>query len=81
MKTLEKQMMAGQHQGQQQQPQGQVVTVTGPTVTVVDDDQDGDRLVFLRGQNPHKGPPDGGTGQTTSKQPSAPKHKVRAKRK
>ena len=43
---------------QQQHPQ-QGVAGTGPTVSEVDD-QDGDRLDFLGGQNPNTGPPNPG---------------------
>ena len=67
---------------QQEQPQpSQVVPVTGPTVTVVEDNDDPDRLDFMRGQNPHEGPPNGGTGQITTKPPRTRKHKGIPKRK
>ena len=70
-----------QTQQQSQPPQGQAITEAGPTVTELDDDEDPDRLDFLTGPNPHKGPPNGGTGQVTSKAPRALKQKVIAKRK
>ena len=70
-----------QEQQQSQPQQGQTITGTGPTVTEVDDHEDPDRLDFMTGPNPHKGPPNGGTGQVTSKAPRAPKQKVIAKRK
>ena len=70
-----------QTQQQSQQPQGQARVGAGPTVTEVEDDQDPDHLDFMTGPNPHKGPPNGGTGQATSKAPRAPKQKVIAKRK
>ena len=72
-------------QQEQQQPttppRGQAITGTGPTVTEVDDDDDPDRLDFLVGPNPHKGPPNGGTGQITAKPPRTRKHKTTPKRK
>ena len=68
-------------QQQPQQSQGQTVTGSGPTVTDVEDDEDPDHLVFLGGPNPHKGPPNGGTGQLVTKPPRFPKRKVVAKRK
>ena len=64
-----------------QTPRGQTITGAGPTVTEVDDDHDEDRLDFLGGPNPHEGPPNGGTGQATSKGPRVRKQKVIAKRK
>ena len=71
-----------QEQRQPQQPQqGQTISGAGPTVTEVDDDQDGDRLDFLGGPNPHKGPPTGGTGQVSSKAPRVRKQKMMTKRK
>ena len=46
-----------QREQQQPQPQqGQAITGAGPTVTDVDDDDDPDRLNFIGGPNPHKGP-------------------------
>ena len=72
--------MVGQHGHQQSQPQCQVGA--GPTVTEVDDDgQDPDRLDFLGGPNPHKGPPNGGTRQVTIKPPRTRQRKAMAKRK
>ena len=56
-----------------QPPQGQAVTGNGPIVTDMGDDDD--RLDFQGGQNPHKGPPNGGPGQTT-KPPRSRKHKL-----
>ena len=50
--------MVGQREHQQSQPQCQVGA--GPTVTEVEDDGDPDRLDFMGGPNPHKGPPNGG---------------------
>ena len=44
---------------QQQHPPQQGVAGTGPTVSEVDE-QDGDRLDFLGGQNPNTGPPNNG---------------------
>ena len=69
-------------QGQQrsQQPQGQARIGAGPTVTQVEDDQDPDRLDCMTGPNPHKGPPNGGTRQATSKPPRVRKQKVITKR-
>ena len=77
-----KRIMAGQQQPQpQQQPQTQVVTVSGPTVTVVDEDDDEGRLDFFGGPNPHKGPPNGGSWQVSTKPPRTRKHKTKPKRK
>ena len=70
-----------QTQQQSQPPEAQAITGTGPTVTEVDDNEDPDRLDFLGGPNPHEGPPNGGTGQATSKGPRVRKQKVIAKRK
>ena len=71
-----------QQEQQQSQPQnGQAIAGAGPTVTEVEDDDDPDRLDFMTGPNPHKGPPNGGTGQATSKGPRVRKQKVIAKRK
>ena len=64
---------------QPSQPQSQAVTLTGPTVTEVDDDQD--LLNYLGGPSPHSGPPNGGTGHIVTKPHRAPKHKVTPKRK
>ena len=75
-----KQMMAGQRQGQQPQQQCQAITTTGPTVTVVEEDDDPDRLNFLGGPSPHKGPPNSGSGQVTLKPPRTRKHKKTPKR-
>ena len=75
-----KRIMAGQQQPQpQQQPQSQVVTVSGPTVTVVDEDDDEGRLDFFGGPNPHKGPPNGGSWQVSTKPPRTRKHKTKPK--
>ena len=76
-----KRIVDQQGQQQSQQPQGQARVGAGPTVTEVEDDQDPDRLDFMTGPNPHKGPPNGGTGQATSKGPRVRKEKVIAKRK
>ena len=74
--------IAVQQTQQQSQPsQGQAIAGGGPTVTELDDDDDPDRLNFMTGPNPHKGPPNGGTRQVTSKAPRAPKPKTIAKRK
>ena len=73
--------IAVRHEHQQSQPQGQTIAGAGPTVTEVDDDHDEDRLDCLGGPNPHEGPPNGGTGQATSKGPRVRKQKVIAKRK
>ena len=70
-----KQMM-----GQQQQhsrPSQQTVTQSRPIVTEVNDD--GDRLDFMGGQSPNAGPPNGGNGNTTRKQPRAPKVRLTLK--
>ena len=75
-----KQMMAGQRQGQQSQQQCQTIITTGPTVTVVEEDDDEDRLDFLGGPSPHKGPPNSGSGQVTLKPPRTRKHKKTLKR-
>ena len=75
-----KQMMAGQRQGQQSQQQCQAITTTGPTVTVVDEDDDEGRLDFFGGPNPHKGPPNGGSWQVSTKPPRTRKHKKTPKR-
>ena len=63
----------------QQQPQHQGIAENGPTVTEVDD-EDPDRLDFLGGPNPHKGPPNSGSGQMTTKPPRAPKRKAKLKK-
>ena len=68
-------------QQQSHPPQGQTITGAGPTVTEVEDDDDPDRLDFMTGPNPHEGPPNGGTGQVTSKPPRVRKQKTIAKRK
>ena len=47
-------------QTQPQQPHQQMTTGSGPTVTVVDDD-DGTRLDFMGGPSPHPTPPDIGS--------------------
>ena len=74
--------IAVQQSQQQSQPtQGQAITGTGPTVTEVDEDQDEDRLDFMGRPNPHKEPPNGGTGQVTSKSSKGRKQKVISKRK
>ena len=70
-----------QEQQQPQPQQGQAIAGAGPIVTEVDDDDDPDRLNFLTGPNPHKGPPNGGTGQTTTKPPRTRKLKTTLKRK
>ena len=70
--------MVDRREHQQARPQCQVGA--GPTVTEVDDD-DPDRLDFTVCPNPHKGPPNGGTGQATSKPPRTRKPKTIAKRK
>ena len=64
-----------QTQQQSQPQQGQAITGTGPTVTEIDDNDDPERLDFLRGPNPHDGPPNGGTGQVSSKGPRVRKSK------
>ena len=71
-------MMTQQHDQQPQQQQ--TVTGSGPIVTEVDDDNGG-ILDFTGGPNPHKGPPNSGTGKTTSKAPRTRKPKTIAKRK
>ena len=57
-----KMIMAGQQQPQQPQPQ-QAAIGSGPVVTVVDDDQDGERLDFQGGPSPSPTPPDMGSMQ------------------
>ena len=42
-----KRIMAGQQQPRQHSQECQTITATGPTVTVVDDSDDPDRLIFL----------------------------------
>ena len=74
-------IVAQQAQPQWQPPQDQAITGAGPTVTVVDDDEDPDRLDFLGGHDPHSGPPNSGSGQLTTKPPRAPKPKKTTKRK
>ena len=76
-----KRIVVQQEQQHSQPPQGQATVGAGPTVTEVDDDQDSDRLDFMTGPNPHKGPPTGGTGQVSSKGPRVRKQKEIAKRK
>ena len=50
-------------------------------MTEVDDDgEDPDHHVFLAGPSPDKGPPNGGTGQTTSKPPRVRKSKEAQKK-
>ena len=58
-----KRIMAGQQQPQQPPPQKAAIG-SGPVVTVVDDDQDGDRLDFQGGPSPNPTPPDIGSMQT-----------------
>ena len=71
-----------QREQQQQQPQpSKAITGAGPPVTEVDDDDDLDRLDFMGGPNPHKGPPNSGTVQITAKPPRTRKHKTTPKRK
>ena len=74
--------IAVQQEQQQSQPQqGQAISGSGPTVTEINDDEDPDRLDFQAGPNPHKGPPNGGTGQITTKLPRVRKPKAIVKRK
>ena len=76
---LIKLIVAQQAQQQWQPQQGQAITGSGPTMTVVDDDED--RLDFPSGHNPHSGPPNSGSGQPTTKLHRARKHKQTPKRK
>ena len=55
-----KMIMAGQQQPQQPPPQKAAIG-SGPVVTVVDDDQDGERLDFQGGPSPNPTPPDIGS--------------------
>ena len=71
-----KQFIFQQEQQQAQQPQGPTTTGSGPTITDVPDDDNGNPPDFQRGQNPHDGPPNGGPGQVTTKPPRSRKHKV-----
>ena len=75
-----KEIMACQQQPQQHSQECQTITATGPTVTAVDDSDDPDRLNFLGGPSPHKGPPNSGSGQVTTKPPRTRKHKKTPKR-
>ena len=69
-----------QHEQQQPQTQqGPTINGTGPTITDVPDDDNGNHPDFQGGPNPHKGPPSGGPGQVTTKPPRSRKHKVTSK--
>ena len=57
-----KRIMTGQQQQQTPPPQ-QAAIGSGPVVTVVDDDRDGDRLDFQGGPSPNPTPPDIGSMQ------------------
>ena len=69
-----------QEQQQTQPSQGPTITGTGPIITDVPDDNNGNHPDFQGGQNPHDVPPNGGTGQVTTKPPRSTKHKVTLKR-
>ena len=72
-------IVAQQAQQQWQPQQGQAITGPGPTVTVVDDDEDPDRLNFMGGPDPHSGPPNRGPRQTRTKPPRTRIHKTAVK--
>ena len=70
-----------QEQQQPQTQQGPTINGTGPTITDVPDDDNGNHPDFQGGPNPQDGPPNGGSWQVTTKPPRTWKHKTKPKRK